>query len=80
MTEDLNDDFMQYLIDQLNKGYSEYKRNNPAFAKVVEEQSEGKTEEQFEAQFIKKISTHCESCGSALMGFDMCDECGRINL
>jgi hypothetical protein len=59
MTEDLNDDFMQFLMDQLNKGYSEYKRNHPDFAKAVEEQLEGKTEDdEFERQFVKK-KTHC---------------------
>jgi hypothetical protein len=79
MTEDLNDDFMQYLMDQLNKSYSEYKRNNPAFAKVVEEQLEGKTNQEFEAQFTKKKRTHCESCGEWLENYDICSQCGRIN-
>jgi hypothetical protein len=79
MTEDLDDDFMQFLIDQLNHGYSEYKRNHPDFAKVVEEQLEGKTEREFERQFIKKRRSTCEGCGEWLEGYDMCSACGRIN-
>ena len=79
MTNDLNEDFMQFLIDQLNKGYSEYKRNHPDVAKILEEQCEGKTEQEFERQFTKK-RTHCESCGEWLEGYQTCDQCGRINL
>ena len=79
ITKDIDDDFLQYLFEQLNKSYTEYKRNNPAFAKVVEEQLEGKTEEEFERQFVKKRNTHCIRCGEWLQGFDMCSECGRIN-
>ena len=79
MTNDLNDDFMQFLMDQLNKSYSEYKRNNPAFAKVVQEQLEGRTEEEFERQFIKK-KNRCESCEEWLpFGQDICSECGKIS-
>ncbi len=63
---DISDDFLQFLIDQLNEGYQEYKRNHPDFAKVVEE-VEGKPE------------NHCESCGEWLEGFDTCSQCGRIN-
>jgi hypothetical protein len=44
--KNLNDDFMQYLMDQLNQGYSEYKKNHPDFAKVVEKE-EGKPEETY---------------------------------
>lgn len=78
---DLNDDFMQFILNKINEGYSEYKRNHPDFARVVEEQSEGKTDEQFENQFQNevKIKTHCEGCGEWLNGFDQCDQCGRIN-
>jgi hypothetical protein len=78
MTEDLDDNLIQFLIDQLNQGYAEYKKNHPDFAKVVEQQLEGKTEEQFEAQFIKK-KTHCKTCGEWLENFELCSQCGRIN-
>ena len=87
MTNDIDDDFLQFLMNELNKGYSEYKRNHPDFARVVEEQLEGKTEEEFERQFTSfasnsvtsKKKTHCESCGEWLEGFDTCSQCGRIN-
>jgi len=79
MTEDLNDDFMQFMMDQLNKGYSEYKKSHPDFARVVEEQLEGKTEDEFEAQFKRNPYKHCQGCGEWLHGFDTCDQCGRIN-
>jgi hypothetical protein len=78
MTNDIDDDLMQFLMNELNKGYSEYKRNHPDFARVVEDQCEGKTEEEFERQFTKK-KTHCESCGEWLENFDICSSCGRIN-
>jgi hypothetical protein len=65
-------------MDQLNKSYTEYKRNHPDFAKIVEEQLEGKTDEEFESQFSKK-RTHCIGCGEWLEGLDTCSECGRIN-
>jgi len=77
ITKDIDDELLQYLMNCLNEGYSEYKRNNPAFAKVVEEQCEGKTEEEFERQFTKK-KTHCEGCGEWLEGIDICSECGRL--
>jgi hypothetical protein len=77
--DDLKDEFMQYMMDELNKSYSEYKRNHPDFAKVVEEQLEGKTDQEFEAQFTKK-PTHCSGCGEWLENMDLCSECGRINL
>jgi len=80
MTEDLDDNFIQYLMDQLNQGYSEYKRNHPRFARVVEEQCEGKTEQEFERQFIKKKPTHCTGCGEWLEDMDQCSQCGKINL
>jgi hypothetical protein len=68
-------------LNQLHQGYSEYKKNHPDFARVVEEQSEGKTDAEFEAQFQEEIRkpTHCESCGEWLEGFDVCGSCGRIN-
>lgn len=44
---------------------------------MVEEDLEGKTDEEFEAQFEDK--THCSGCGECLEGYDMCQECGRIN-
>lgn len=78
--KDFDDDFLQYLLNQMHKAYSEYKRDNPDFAKVVEEQLEGKTDAEFEAQFEKKKPTHCQSCGEWLQNFDTCDQCGRINL
>lgn len=76
--KDINDDFLQFLLNQLHQSYSEYKKNHPDFAKVVEEQLEGKTDAEFEAQF-KETRTHCEGCGEWLQGFDQCDQCGRIN-
>ena len=79
MTEDLNDDIIQFLMDQLNKGYSEYKKNHPDFSRIVETDLEGKTDEEFEAQFIKNPSNHCICCGEWLEGFDTCSECERIN-
>lgn len=76
--KDIDDDFLQYLLNQMHKAYSEYKRDNPEFARVVEEQLEGKTDVEFEAQF-KETITHCQSCGEWLQGFDQCDQCGRIH-
>jgi hypothetical protein len=78
MTEDLNDDFMQFIMDQLNKSYSQYKRQHPDFAKVVEEQLEGKTDGEFERQSTKK-KTHCKNCGEWLEGNTTCYECGELN-
>ena len=76
---DIDDDFLQFLMNELNKGYSEYKRNHPDFAKVVEEQLEGKTEEEFERQFTKKTHSHCSGCGEWLpYASDICSECGRL--
>ena len=78
---DAKDDLLQFLLNQLHQGYSEYKRNHPDFAKIVEEQLDGKTDAEFESQFEDevKIKTHCEGCGEWLGGFDQCDQCGRIN-
>jgi len=59
--DDLRDDFMQYLMDELNKSYSQYKKEHPDFAKIVEEQLEGKTDAEFEAQIIH--SQTCPYCG-----------------
>ena len=73
MTEDINDDFMQFLLNHLNEGYSEYKKNHPDFARIVEEE-----ENKLKANYQRK-KTHCESCGEWLEGFDFCDQCGRIN-
>ena len=73
MTEDLNDDFMQFLIDQLNQGYSEYKKMHPEVAKVLEEE-----EHKLKGNYQRK-KNHCQGCGNWLEGYDMCDECGRIN-
>jgi hypothetical protein len=67
MTEDLEDDFLQFLMDQLNQSYTAYKRDHPDFARVVEEEQD------------KPYRDHCESCGEWLEGFDVCDQCGRIN-
>jgi len=80
MTENLNDDFLQYLIDELNKGYSQYKRDHPEFAKVVEKE-EGKPEESYSYGLVKKNKrTHCSSCGEWLDGFTgICGECGETN-
>ena len=75
---DIDDDLLQFLLNKLHEGYSEYKRDHPDFAKVVEEDLEGKTDEEFEAQFEERKS-HCSGCGEWLEGFDMCQECGRIN-
>jgi len=75
----IDDDFLQYIFNIVQKGYEDYKRDHPDFAKVVEEQSEGKTDAEFEAQF-NETRTHCEFCGECLEGFDQCSECGRINL
>ena len=72
MTEDLNDDFMQYLMDQLNKGYSEYKKNHPDFARVVEEE-----EHKLKGNYQRNRS-HCRSCGEWLASQDICPECGKI--
>ncbi len=78
MTE--QEDFLQRLMDELNKGYQEYKQNHPDFARVVEEQLEGKTDAEFEAQFkVQQKRTHCETCGEWLEGFDTCSQCGRID-
>jgi hypothetical protein len=79
MTEDLNDDFMQFIMEQLNKSYSQYKKDHPDFAKVVEEQLEGKTDQDFEVQFKRNPYKHCQGCGEWLEGFDTCSQCGRIN-
>ena len=76
MTEDLNDDFMQYLMGELNKKYSEYKKAHPDFARVVETQCEGKREQEFEAQFTN--ANRCRSCGEWLANQDICPECGFI--
>ena len=80
MTEDLNDDFMQFMMDQLNKGYSEYKKSHPDFKRVVEEQLEGKTEDEFELQFTKKNTT-CPHCGEWNARDEIingcCHECGK---
>lgn len=74
MTSDsLNDDLMQYLIDQLNKGYTEYKRNHPDFARLVEEE-----EHKLKGNYVQKKKTHCE-CGEWLDNADICSECGRIH-
>jgi hypothetical protein len=73
MTEDLDDDFMQFLIDQLNQGYSEYKKNHPDFARVVEEE-----EHNLKGHYQRK-KNHCQSCGEWLANQDICSECGRIN-
>jgi len=59
-------------MDQLNKGYAEYKRNHPDFARVVEEE-----EHKLKGNYQRK-RTHCESCGEWLDGSDICSECGRI--
>jgi hypothetical protein len=82
---DMNDDFMQFILNKLNEGYSEYKRNHPNFARIVEEQLEGKTEAEFEEQFEKPDKDwyidHCKFCGEYLpYGVDMCPECGRFQL
>ena len=77
--DDVNDEIMQYLMDQLNKAYSAYKKDHPDFARIVETQCEGLSEQEFEAQFVKEKSTHCKSCGEWLDGSDQCPECGRIN-
>ena len=71
MTENLDDDFMQFLMDELNKGYSQYKRDHPDFARVVEEE-----EHKLKGNYQRR-KTHCE-CGEYLDGFDSCDQCGRI--
>jgi len=60
-------------MDQLNKGYAEYKRNHPDFARVVEEE-----EHKLKGNYQRK-RTHCESCGEWLDNQDICSECGRIN-
>jgi hypothetical protein len=78
MTEDLNDKLLQYLMNCLNEGYSEYKRNHPDFARIVETQLQGKTDQEFERQFTKK-RTHCNGCGEWLENYDICSSCGRIN-
>lgn len=65
-------------MNRLHEGYSEYKRNHPDFAKLVEEQLEGKSDAEFEEQF-KETRTHCEGYGEWLQGFDQCDQCGRIS-
>ncbi|MGI8720551.1 MAG: hypothetical protein ACR2KF_08525 [Nitrososphaeraceae archaeon] len=62
--EGINDDFMQYLMNVLNEGYEQYKKDHPDFARVVEE----------------GVPDHCESCGEWLEGFDQCSQCGRINI
>jgi hypothetical protein len=76
--EGITDEIMQHIIDDLLRGYEAYKRSHPDVAKILEEQMEGKSEEEFEAQF-KETRTHCEGCGEWLQGFDICDQCGRIN-
>lgn len=75
---DFDDNLLQFLLNQLHKAYSEYKKENPAFARVVEEDLEGKTDTEFEAQFKEK-RTHCESCGEYLGNYEICDQCGRKN-
>lgn len=88
--DDVNDEFMQYLMDQLNKSYSQFKKDHPSFAKIVEEQCEGKTDEEFEAQFTKKMTcslgckkecSHCPHCGEYNYEYEIldgrCHECFR---
>ena len=70
---DIDDDFMQFLMDQLNRGYEEYKKNHPDFAKVVEKE-EGKPEWSYSYGLM-----HCKSCGEWLDGYDICSSCGMIN-
>jgi hypothetical protein len=78
MTEDLDDDFMQFLIDQLNQGYSEYKKNHPDFARVVEEEEHKlkgnyqRKEKSFTHNSVVTKRTTCEGCGEWLEGYDMC--------
>jgi hypothetical protein len=74
MKEGISDEFMQFLIDQLNQGYEEYKRNHPDFARVVEEE-----EHKVKGKYVPKKNTHCQSCGEWLDNSDICSECGRIN-
>lgn len=69
-----DEDFLQSLMDELNKGYEQYKRNHPDFAQVVE-----KEEHKIKGNYRQEKKTHCETCGECLEGFDTCSECGRIN-
>jgi hypothetical protein len=63
----------QRLFEELKKGYEEYKRNHPDFARVVEEE-----EHKLKGNYRRK-KTHCSGCGEWLEGFDQCSQCGRIN-
>jgi hypothetical protein len=78
--KDINDDLLQFLLNRLHEGYSEYKRNHPDFAHVVEEQLEGKTDAEFEAQFTEKNTT-CPHCGEWNARDEIingcCHECGK---
>jgi hypothetical protein len=82
MSKDYDDDFLQYLMNQLHQAYSEYKRNNPEFVKAVEEQLKRINYEELKHNLVtsRKKPTHCQSCGEWLQNFDTCDQCGYINL
>jgi hypothetical protein len=69
----IDEDLLQFLMNKLNEGYEEYKRDHPDFARVVEEE-----EHKLKGNYGRN-KTHCIGCGEWLQGFDMCPECGRIN-
>ena len=52
--EDYHEPNQEDMVNQLNKGYSQYKKDHIDFAKVVEQDSEGKSNEEFENQFKEK--------------------------
>jgi hypothetical protein len=68
-----DEELIQFLLDKLNEGYEEYKRNHPDFARVVEEE-----EHKLKGNYSRKKNTHCESCGEWLDSYDICGACGRI--
>ena len=50
-SEENNQNPIEKMFNEMNKSYNEYKKNHPDFAKVVEQDSEGKTDKKFEEQF-----------------------------
>lgn len=89
--EGITDEIMQHIIDALREGYEEYKRNHPDVAKVLEDQCEGKTDAEFEAQFnqvhntvVYSKNTTCPHCGEYNFRDEIingcCHEChGSLN-
>ena len=68
-----DEELLQFLVDKLNEGYEEYKRNHPDIAI-----GQKKEERKLKGNYGRRRS-HCETCGEWLEGFDQCSQCGRVN-